>query len=198
MYVLSRTLVIVGLLLFLAAPLSVSIANEAMVLQQRPYMRLQVHDGSGKVIRTIEYLPKYLQNTPIAREIEAAVQKAAQTHGVPVALIKAVIKQESGGGKRGIRAVSSANAQGLMQLMPGTAKDMGVSDTFDIEENILGGTRYLKLMTQKFKQTRLALMAYNWGPGNLEKALDGQKKIPSSVKKYAISVLNHYERFSSL
>lgn len=95
------------------------------------------------------------------------IEGAARRHGVPVELICGVILQESGGNPR---AVSPAGAQGLMQLMPGTARRFGVTNSFDPVQNIDGGTRYLRFLLERFKG-RLDLVAagYNAGEGNVEK-----------------------------
>lgn len=89
------------------------------------------------------------------------IAKASQKHGVDFHLIKSVIKAES---LFDIKAVSTAGAKGLMQLMPGTALEVGVKDVFDPEQNIMGGTKYLKKMLRKFKNTKNALAGYNAGP----------------------------------
>ncbi|MFJ9315115.1 transglycosylase SLT domain-containing protein [Pimelobacter simplex] len=96
--------------------------------------------------------------TPYAGLIDAA---AART-GVPAALLAAVAKQESGFDPR---AVSPAGAQGLMQLMPGTARGLGVTDAFDPAQAIDGGARLLRSLLDRFGRTDLALAAYNAGPG---------------------------------
>ncbi len=103
----------------------------------------------------------------VQSRIEAGITKAAQRYDLPGALIRAVVQAESG---FKVRAVSPAGAQGLMQLMPGTAKEMGVTDPFDIEQNIDGGSRYLRTMLDRFDgDVRLALSAYNAGPGTVAK-----------------------------
>lgn len=82
-------------------------------------------------------------------------------------MIKGVIKAES---NFQITAVSHAGARGLMQLMPETARELGVDDPFDIEQNIDGGARYLRQMLDKFGgDLKTALAAYNAGPGAVEK-----------------------------
>ena len=94
-------------------------------------------------------------------------QQAALTYSVPVSLLKAVAKQESNFNPN---AVSSAGAQGIMQLMPKTAAALGVSDSFDAKENIMGGAKYLAQMLTRFdNNVKLALAAYNAGAGNVEK-----------------------------
>lgn len=99
--------------------------------------------------------------------IEACIRESARKYTLPPELIKAVIEAESG---FRADAVSVAGAQGLMQLMPATARDLGVTNPFDIRQNIDGGTRYLRQMFDLFGgDTRLALAAYNAGPGNVQK-----------------------------
>lgn len=96
----------------------------------------------------------------------AMVERHAAAQGVDPLLARAVAEVESGWKTR---AVSSAGAQGVMQLMPDTQKDLGVRDPFDPDDNIRGGVRYLKLMLDRFGTVELALAAYNAGPGAVEK-----------------------------
>ncbi len=126
-------------------------------------------------------------------QIYSAVSESAQKYNLPPALIMGVIKQESGFNPN---AVSHCGAQGCMQLMPGTARMMGVTDPFDIRQNIDGGSKYLRQMLDHFKgDLKLAIAAYNCGPGNVEKAGGRIPNIPET-QNYVPSVLAHYEKFS--
>lgn len=99
--------------------------------------------------------------------LEGAFERASQSYGVPENLLKAVAKAESGFRSD---AVSSCGAQGVMQLMPSTAKSLGVSDSFDAEQNIMGGAKYLSSLLQKYGgDAKLAVAAYNAGSGNVDK-----------------------------
>lgn len=95
------------------------------------------------------------------RELESFAEAEARRQGVPSQLVKAMIDVESNWKPD---ARSGKNAQGLMQLLPGTARDMGVSDISDPIENIRGGVAYLKQQINRFGDLGLALAAYNWGP----------------------------------
>ena len=117
--------------------------------------------------------------------IEECIQKAAAKYSLPTGLITAVVRAES---NFQVNAVSRAGAKGLMQLMPATAKELGVTDIFDIEQNIDGGAKYLRWMLDRFGgNVRKALAAYNAGPGAVIK-YDGQVPYPET-RQYVNRVL---------
>jgi hypothetical protein len=100
-------------------------------------------------------------------EVEALISKYSAAYGVDPALVRAVMRHESG---FNTRAVSPKGAQGLMQLMPGTAALMGVSNPFDPEQNVAGGVGYLRFCLDRFgHNVPLAVAAYNAGPENVAK-----------------------------
>lgn len=111
------------------------------------------------------YVPSSGETPSVPTSYEDLISSAGQKYGVPEALIKAVIDIESSFNPR---AVSSAGAKGLMQLMDGTARGLGVSDSFDPLQNIEGGTKYLSYQLQRFGgEVGMALAAYNAGPSRV-------------------------------
>ncbi|HIJ85362.1 MAG TPA: lytic transglycosylase domain-containing protein [Magnetococcales bacterium] len=116
---------------------------------------------------------------------DAIIQKASQKYGVDADLIRSVIKVESSFNPK---AVSPAGAMGMMQLMPKTAKDLGVKNPFDAEENIMGGTAYLGRLLERYDgNVRSALAAYNWGMGNLEKK--PMAAMPGETRQYVSRIM---------
>jgi hypothetical protein len=104
---------------------------------------------------------------PVKTDLDRIFAEASARYGVPVNLIKAVAKAESG---FRADAVSPSGAQGIMQLMPATARGLGVTDSFDPVQNIMGGTQYLRDALSRFDgNVEYALAAYNAGPGAVVK-----------------------------
>ena len=107
------------------------------------------------------------EKAPGSVELESLVQEAGRRHDVDPELIRAVMRQESGFNPL---AVSRKGARGLMQLMPETAKRLGVQDVFDPAENVLGGAKLLRQLMDRYQgDLDLALAAYNAGEGAVEK-----------------------------
>ena len=119
------------------------------------------------------------------------IRQSASRYNVDPRLIKAIIKAESG---FDCYASSQKGAQGLMQLMPGTARDLNVSNSFDPRANIDGGTRYFRTMLDTFNgDIPLSLAAYNAGP-NLVKRTNRMPQIPETVE-YVQRVLHNYKGY---
>lgn len=124
-----------------------------------------------------------------AGAFEEVIQAAARREGVDEHLVKAVVEAESSFNPK---AVSPAGAKGLMQLMDGTARALGVKDPFDPVANVKGGVQFLRSMLDRFGSVPLALAAYNAGPGAVEKY--GGVPPYSETKAYVDKVLQLQQR----
>jgi soluble lytic murein transglycosylase-like protein len=127
---------------------------------------------------------------PTPAEMREMLAHAGEAHNIDADLLASVVRAESGGQ---VRAVSRAGAQGLMQLMPATASDLGVQDSFKADQNIAGGTAYLDwLLVRYHDSVALALAAYNAGPA----AVDRYHGIPpfAETHAYVARVIREFNR----
>ncbi len=184
-----------GLLLFFAMSFWSPFTAGATVAA---YMDVQgnLHYVRGKSGRT----NKKIANRPLARlprdstpqTINAFILAAATEHGVDPFLIKAIIKAESNFDPT---AVSPKGAQGLMQLMPATARGLQVSDPFDPRDNISGGTKYFRFLLDSYEgDVELSLAAYNAGPGNVKNAIPNFPE----TRTYVAKVLDNYQSYRAI
>jgi soluble lytic murein transglycosylase-like protein len=148
----------------------------------------KVEESPGAAIVNSQMLAKSASFDPI-------IEKAASSHDMEAALLRAVIVVESGFNEN---AVSSAGAQGLMQLMPATAKRFGVSDTFDPAQNVNAGAQYLRELIDRYENDlELALAAYNAGENAVERY--GRQVPPfKETRRYVPKVLKIYNSLLEL
>ena len=138
---------------------------------------------------------KEAQENPDAfiKKYDDLIENAAEKFSLEPSLVKAVIKAESGFDHR---AVSKKGAQGLMQLMPGTADEMEVDDPYNPEQNIFGGSRYLSNLMDRYKNDmKLVLAAYNAGPDKV----DQYNGVPpfKETRTFIEKVMNYYNDYKS-
>jgi hypothetical protein len=183
--------------------LLVEIINKIMINPEEGvppfYAPLPLSGGPGSAPAVLPGDAVVLEEVPPDRpgperrrqKIDEQIQEAAVRHGLDADLIRAVIEVES---RFDPQAVSPVGARGLMQLMPATSTDLGVQNPFDPGQNIEGGTRYLKQLLERYGgNRRLALAAYNWGMGNLEKRPEA---MPLETRRYLVKVEKAYQRYA--
>lgn len=170
-------------------PLKPSVKNPTSVVRTSP---------QGKLTRTV-LAPQVTQPRPVAgptitntAEFDQLVDNVARQHQVDPLLVHAVIRVESNYNQF---ALSDKGAQGYMQLIPQTARQMGVANAFDTRDNIQGGVKYLRAMMDRFNDLRLAIAAYNAGP----EAVERHHGIPpyAETQNYVWQVAQHYNRLRS-
>ena len=152
---------------------------------------VRIDHRTGKLVRTVSGGESRLRMAPIAlppAHIQQLVEESARTHHVDPLLVQSVIQVES---NYNHYAVSPKGAEGLMQLMPGTARMLGVGNSFDPAQNIEAGVKYLRYLQNVYQDDRLALAAYNAGP----KAVDRYKGAPpyAETQGYVNQVGQRYQ-----
>lgn len=166
-----------------------SLANKSLASKPRSQATRQMYDLFYFTPGAAPLYDYSYSATP--HDISKHIQHAAQTHRLDPMLIKAVIKTESNFNPN---AISPKGAQGLMQLMPGTASDLKVRDPFDARQNIFGGAKYLRQMLDRFGgDVELCLAAYNAGPNRVA-PLGIIPNIPET-QAYVAKVLRHYKAY---
>jgi soluble lytic murein transglycosylase-like protein len=151
-----------------SSPLFSSMLEQLLVLQN---LNNDTKNAATAVSSAGTSLPSLQTNIKPAvkiadEQLQPIIEEAAKTYNLPASLLISVIKQES---NFNIHAVSPSGARGLMQLMPSTAKGLGVVNIDDPRENIMAGAKYLRQMLDRYGSLDVALAAYNAGPGNVEK-----------------------------
>jgi transglycosylase-like protein with SLT domain len=170
-----------------AAPITSGQSQRTVALRPKLNTVVRADPRTGQFVKTVTITPRLVVSRvvepvapwaePAATESAASrgmldsgvrdlVEKTARQYAVSPALVDSVIQVES---NYNSRAVSPKGAQGLMQLMPATARRFGVRNTFDPKDNIEGGVRYLKFLQETFQDERLAIAAYNAGEGSVQK-----------------------------
>lgn len=127
---------------------------------------------------------------------------AGQHYGEDPLWLQAMAQQESGGDPNAVNSQTATGqpSLGLMQLQPGTAQEMGVTDPMDAAQNINGGAHYYVKNKQKYNDPNQALMAYNWGPGNVDRWIKNganPEEIPAETKQYVANVNKNYQKLKS-
>jgi len=163
------------------------VSSAIPVSTSRQVQVVRADPRTGKLVRSWVAAPKPQSIKPTA-DVSAMVERSAKAHSIDPLLIHSVIQVES---NYNAHAVSNKGAQGLMQLTPPTARMLGVSDSFDPQQNIEAGVRYLKQLKDLYKDDRLALAAYNAGPG----AVDKYKQVPpyKETRDYVEQVGKRYD-----
>lgn len=153
-------------------------------------LTLQPYQGMAYTWQTMA------NQTSFQTQFDGIIERVASKYGIAPALIKAVISVESNFNPY---AVSPAGAMGLMQLMPATAKSLGVTNPFDPAQNIEGGVKYLQSLLKRFNgNLDLALAAYNWGPANVESRSITDLSDPVQFERLPAETQNYLKKIREL
>jgi soluble lytic murein transglycosylase-like protein len=202
-------LLTVGLLSMSLSPLVAETIAEASPPASKPVAAaprvvsvVRANPRTGRLVRTFIAVSSVVTGKPVqhrnkpqaiaaaASEVEAFIEEAALAYDVPSELVHSVIQVES---SYNPYAISYKGAQGLMQLMPATARRFGVTNPFDPKQNIEGGVKYLKFLQDTFKDDRLAIAAYNAGEKAVAKYNNNVPPYPETVS-YVARVGKKYEK----
>jgi soluble lytic murein transglycosylase-like protein len=164
---------------------------EEVAKKAAPVVANSAEGSAGKVAAPEHIVPKPMKDVRLSdADLHQMLVKAGDAHDLDADLLASIVKAESGGHTR---AVSRTGARGLMQLMPGTANELGVADSFKPEENVRGGSAYLDALLRYYRNNlALALAAYNAGPA----AVDKYHGIPPyrETRAYVARVIHEFNR----
>lgn len=177
-----------------------AIKEEIKLLQQQQKLNkqqtadLNAQIKSGNIVNTGSVQKSSSSSSSTySGQYSSYINQASSKYGVDASLIAAIIKQES---SFNANAKSSAGAMGLMQLMPGTAKELGVNNAYDAYQNIMGGTKYISQLLDKYNgSVTKALYAYNAGMGNVNNIVSSSANEWKGAKSYASKVLSYFEDY---
>jgi len=146
--------------------------------------------SSAVTTKPVQHQTKPIASASAASDVEGFIEEAARAYDVPPELVHSMIQVES---SYNPYAISYKGAQGLMQLMPATARRFGVTNPFDPKQNIEGGVKYLKFLQDTFKDDRLAIAAYNAGEKAVARYNNNVPPYPETVS-YVARVGKKYEK----
>ena len=176
-----------------------AIKEEIKLLEQQQKLNkqqtadLNAQIKSGNVVQYGKVSSSSSSGSKYSGQYSSYINDASSKYGVDSSLIAAIIKQES---SFNANARSSAGAMGLMQLMPGTAKELGVNNAYDAYQNIMGGTKYISQLLDKYNgSVEKALWAYNAGMGNVNNIVNSSANEWKGAKSYASKVLSYFEDY---